>query len=85
LDTLRRKVVRPLTLAELDEHARALPAEDRARLVESLLESLQEASPPDVAEAWKHEIEARVASYDRGESETFAADDVFDEARRLVE
>ena len=71
-----------LTLAELEQYARALPAEDRARLAETLLESLHEASPSDVAEAWEREIEARVAAYDRGESETFAAEDVFGEVRR---
>ena len=33
---------------------------------------------------WAKEIERRVAAYERGEVETFAAEDVFAEARRLA-
>jgi len=45
------------------------------------MESLHEVLA-DVRSAWNGEIEARSASYDRGEMQTFAAEDVFAEATR---
>lgn len=70
------------SLEELEEQARALDAEQRAKLAEALLESLH--SPiSEVEAAWVKEIEDRVAAYDRGELESHPAEDVFAEARRL--
>lgn len=71
----------PATLKEIEQQARQLVAEDRAKLAEALLESLH----PSVAEveaAWNREIEDRVAAFERGEVQTYAAEDVFAEARR---
>ncbi len=71
-----------VSLKQIEEQARALTAEERARLVESLLESLH--SPlAEIEAAWAEEIEQRVAAFDRGEIPAFAAEDVFAEARRL--
>jgi putative addiction module component (TIGR02574 family) len=71
-------------VAELAEQARSLAPEERSRLVELLLESLQESPLAEVEAAWAMEIERRVAAYQRGEVETFAAEDVFAEARRIA-
>lgn len=38
----------------------------------------------DEAAAWAQEIERRVAAYDRGEIPSYAAEDVFAEARRFL-
>jgi putative addiction module component (TIGR02574 family) len=73
-----------ITLAEVEEQARRLEPEDRARLAEALLESLQTAPLAELQAAWGREIEERVAAYERGESEVFAAEEVFAEARRLA-
>lgn len=73
----------PDTLKELEEQVRALTAEERARLAEVLLESLQDAPITEIEAAWDAEIEQRIAAYDRGELQTFSAEDVFAEARRL--
>ena len=69
-------------LAELEQQARALSPDDRARLAEVLLESLQETPLSEVEAAWNREIEERIAAYDRGDLQAFAAEDVFAEARR---
>ena len=70
------------TFKELEQQARKLGAEDRARLAELLLESLH--SPiSEIEAAWDREIEDRVAAFDRGEMQDYAAEDVFAEARRL--
>lgn len=71
-----------MSFAEVEEQARILPPEERARLVEALLESLRETTLAEVEEAWRREIEARVAAYDRGDVQSHAAEDVFDEATR---
>lgn len=74
----------PDLVAELAEQARALPAGERSRLVELLLESLHETPLAEVEAAWAKEIERRVAAHAHGEIETFAADEVFAEARRIA-
>lgn len=71
-------------VAELAEQARSLSPEERSRLVELLLESLHEPPLAEVEAAWAQEIERRVAAYERGEVETFAAEDVFADARRIA-
>jgi putative addiction module component (TIGR02574 family) len=70
-------------LKDLEKSARALSAEDRARLAESLLESLH-LPVAEVEAQWAREIENRVAAFDRGELPDYAAEDVFAEARRLI-
>jgi putative addiction module component (TIGR02574 family) len=74
----------PDLVAELAEQARTLPADERSRLVELLLESLHESPLAEVDAAWTKEIERRVAAHERGEVETYAAEDVFAEARRIA-
>ena len=68
---------------EIEQQAQALAAENRAKLAETLLESLQ--TPlSEIETAWAQEIEERVAAFDRGETQAYAAEDVFAEARRLT-
>jgi putative addiction module component (TIGR02574 family) len=73
-----------VTLAEVEEQARKLSPEERARLAEALLESLREPPLAEIQAAWEREIEDRVAAYERGEVQTYAAEDVFAEARRMA-
>ena len=75
----------PDLVAELAEQACGLPAEDRSRLVDLLLESLHDSPLAEVEAAWAREIERRVAAHARGEVETYAAEDVFAEARRIAQ
>ena len=70
--------------SNLAEQARTLAREDRSRLVDLLLESLHESPLAEVEAAWAKEIERRVAAYERGEVQTFAAEEVFAEARRIA-
>lgn len=74
----------PDLVAELAERGRALTEEERSRLVDLLLESLHEPRLAEIEAAWDEEIERRMAAYERGEVETFAAEDVFAEARRIA-
>jgi putative addiction module component (TIGR02574 family) len=69
---------------EIEEHAKSLPPEERARLAESLLESLRQEVTADVEAAWEQEIEARVAAYRRGEGELIDGETVLAELRQLA-
>ena len=71
------------SLKDVEQLARALATEERAQLAEALLASLHVPPLSDIETLWDREIEARVAAYDRGETQTYAAEDVFAEARRL--
>ncbi|MFZ1910588.1 MAG: addiction module protein [Burkholderiales bacterium] len=71
-------------LKELEKQAKSLTADERARLAEFLLESIQDSPLAEIEAAWGREIEERAAAYDRGELQTISAEDVFAEARRLA-
>lgn len=73
-----------VTLKELEQQARSLSPDERARLADVLLESLRDAPLAEIEATWDREIEKRVAAYDRGELETFSAESIFAEARRLT-
>ena len=71
-------------LAELEQQACTLSPDERAHLAEVLLESLRDTPLSEIEMAWEREIEHRVAAFDRGESPTHPAEDVFAEARRMA-
>ena len=71
------------SLEEIEQQARGLTAEERAKLAETMLESLRAPIDAEIEFAWAREIEERVAAFDRGETPAYAAEDVFAEARRL--
>lgn len=71
------------SLKELEEVAKSLSSSDRARLVQTILESLH-SDDPDVAGAWAREIGRRVEAFDRGELVAHPAEDVFVEARQVT-
>ncbi|MDO8810577.1 MAG: addiction module protein [Gallionella sp.] len=70
-------------LAKLEQQACSLLPEERAHLAEVLLESLHDSSLSKIETEWEREIEKRVAAFDRGELQTYPAEDVFAEARRM--
>jgi putative addiction module component (TIGR02574 family) len=74
----------PATFNEIAQQARQLQPEERARLAEMLLASLQEPMPSDIGSAWDHEVAERVAAYQAGSMESFPAEDVFTEAKRIA-
>jgi putative addiction module component (TIGR02574 family) len=70
------------SLKQIEEQALGLKAEERAKLAEVMLESLN-APIAEVEAAWAREIEQRVAAYDRGDTQSHPAEDVFAEAKRI--
>ena len=69
------------TYAELEREARLLSADERARLVDALLDSLRDAKPGEVEAAWAVEIERRLSVYERGDAKLTSAEEVFAKAR----
>jgi putative addiction module component (TIGR02574 family) len=69
------------TFSEIEEQAKSLPPEERARLAESLLESLQPERSPEVEAAWEQEIQRRVAAYRSGEEQVIDGETVLAELR----
>lgn len=72
------------SLVEIEQQASLLSPDDRAKLAEFLLESLQEPALAEVTQEWDREIARRVAAYNQGPSSIFAAEDVFAEAKHLT-
>jgi putative addiction module component (TIGR02574 family) len=67
------------TLHALEAAALLLPPEERARLAERLIASLDR--DPEVAAAWDEEIRRRIEELDAGRLESRPAEEVFEEAR----
>jgi putative addiction module component (TIGR02574 family) len=74
-----------LTLTEeLAQKALLLPPEERIRLAEGLLATVQEVDAEAEA-AWDAEIKRRLAEIDQGTAHLIPAVDVFSEIRRLIQ
>ena len=71
------------TYTDLEREARLLSADERAQLVEALLDSLHESKLGEVEAAWAVEIESRVAAYERGDAQFVPAEEVFAKARLI--
>ncbi len=75
----------PTLVDELTERARALPPDERARLAENLLSSIEDEPQSEVEAAWDKEIQRRVEEIRSDRAALIAAEDVHAEARRIYE
>ncbi len=73
----------PSLIDELSQKARSLPPEERVRLAEELLSTVQE-TDDDVDAAWEEEITSRIAQIEGGSADLIPAEEVFAEVRRLL-
>jgi putative addiction module component (TIGR02574 family) len=69
---------------ELAARAKSLSPEDRARLAEELLASLEAPPVSEVEAQWDREIERRVAEIESGAAKLTLSQDVHAEARRIL-
>lgn len=74
----------PETAAELALKGRQLPPKERERLVDALLESLNEPASRELDSEWDAEIARRLAAYDRGEVVALSGEEVFAKARAIA-
>lgn len=63
------------------DEALLLPREDRAKLVEKLLESLNVPTQKEIDQLWAEEAEKRVREYEEGKIEASDGEQVFKEIR----
>ena len=72
---------------ELSQKARALGPEDRARLAEDLLASLEDGpeSSAVVEAAWEHEVRRRAEEVKSGTAKLVPAEDVCAETHRIYQ
>jgi len=73
----------PDLVAELSAQAQALPPEDRARLAEELLASL-DPREAEVEAAWDEELRRRIDEVERGAVQLVPADQAFAQVRRAL-
>jgi len=74
----------PDNVADLAVRGKQLPREERERLVDELLASLNEPASSELDAAWAAEIERRLSAYARGEVRAVSAEEVFAKARALA-
>ena len=74
----------PDRVEEIAAQGRTLSPEERVRLLDLLLESLDDPASRMIERAWAAEIERRVQAHDRGEGELFDVEDVMAEAEKLA-
>jgi len=72
-------------VTELFERASILSEKERATLAGLLIESLESEVDPDVEEAWRVEIQRRLAELDAGTAKTVPWEDVKAKLFRLTE
>jgi len=65
---------------QLIDEAKSLPVEERARVADSLLRSLNQPDP-EIDQAWLDEARSRIQEIDEGEAELIPGDEVFERIR----
>jgi putative addiction module component (TIGR02574 family) len=73
-----------MDITSIEREALKLSAEDRARLVRELLESLDNLPSQDVDRLWMEEASRRAAQLDTGEATLVPGDEVDRKARALL-
>ena len=72
------------SLQQIEEQARSLSAEDRAKLAECMLESLH-TSIKEIESAWSEEIALRIDEFEKGNISAYSSEHVFAEARQILQ
>lgn len=73
------------TLTEVEREALALTNQDRARLAQRLIETLDAGKDEDVEDIWLSEAERRYEAYRKGTIKAVTAEEAFAEARSRLE
>jgi putative addiction module component (TIGR02574 family) len=72
------------TFEDIKEKAAQLSELERAELALALIESLDGRPDADVEEAWRIEVERRLAQIERGEVQLIAGDEVLERLRHRL-
>ena len=66
---------------KIKEKALSLPSEERLKLIDELIKSLNLPTNPDIDRKWKEEAEKRIKELDEGKVKPIDGEQVFDEIR----
>ena len=72
------------SLHQIEEQARSLSAEDRAKLAQFMLESIH-SSIEEIEAEWSEEIALRIDAFENGDISSYSAAQVFAEARQILQ
>ena len=73
-----------MSFTEIENEALRLTEQERAMLAEHLLASLDEGATGLNEELWLDEAERRLEEYRAGKTTAFTAEEVFNDARRML-
>jgi putative addiction module component (TIGR02574 family) len=73
-----------MTMAALKKEVLKLPAEDRIKLAEDVLESVDDFTTPEIDAAWRAEIRRRVDEVESGKVKGIPAKQVLKESRKAL-
>jgi putative addiction module component (TIGR02574 family) len=73
-----------MTLRVLEKEVLDLPPRSRVRLIERIIQSIDDYATPELEAAWDDEIERRVKEIQSGAEKGIPAADVMKEARRAL-
>ena len=82
ISSLSEEVVMSTEASRLLTEVLALPANERAQLVERILDSLSVEPDKERLEKWAAETESRLDAIDRSELDVVAGEDVFERLRQ---
>ena len=69
---------------ELTKQALALSPEERVKLADRLIASVDDFASPEIEAAWQEEITRRVAEIEKGQAQLIPAEEVHRKARAMV-
>lgn len=72
------------TTAKLTEEILSLPCEDRIRIVETILESLNAPDDKNIEQAWAVEAERRIDDLNAGQVQSIPSAEVFADIRQRL-
>ena len=78
----------PMPLQDIEAHALQLPLQERGRLADRLVQSLElepDDTPENIARAWDEEIARRIEEMDAGRTEAIPYEQVRAELRAMIE
>ena len=78
----------PMPLQDIEAQALQLPLEERGRLADRLLQSLDpepDDTPENIAKAWDEEIARRIEEMDAGRTESIPYEQVRAELRAMID
>ncbi len=73
-----------MSVKDLIDEAEALPVEERARLIQRLVLSLDSPGPDELRAEWLSESRRRADELDEGSVQTIPGDEVLRKARELI-